>query len=128
MGSFGFSLPIKQQGGNCPQFLRVKTTSRYYEGGGEHTVIPDTLVITGPAKYRSGNKKTAEYEASLKPEFANCKGQILPTPDHPYRVQLANGKLLFRLELPPDTPAHPSLITYRAILTGRPYIRWAIAD
>jgi hypothetical protein len=34
----------------------------------------------------------------------------------------------FRVQLPPDTPSNPSVISDRNVVASRPMVRWAIAD
>jgi hypothetical protein len=38
-------LVVVRKTGNCPQQVNLWTSFRYYEGGGEHTVIADTVPI-----------------------------------------------------------------------------------
>lgn len=121
-------LSVQRQRGNCPAQVQLTTSWRWYEGGGEHLVIPETTAIAGRARYVAGTAKTAEYQAPLKPSFTSCVAEVRPSADLPYRLIWEDGRLTFRVELPADTPANPSQISQRAILGGRPYVRWQIAD
>ena len=121
-------LKVERQSGNCPKTIGIWTAFRYYEGGGEHTVIADTWAIADRAQLISSGKKVVEYKAPLKTSYASCIGQAKAGEDYPYWFRFGNGKVSFRVELPPDTAANPSEFTARSILGGRPYVRWAIAD
>lgn len=121
-------LKVERQSGTCPKTIGIWTAFRYYEGGGEHTVIADTWVIADRAQLISLGKKLVEYKAPLKTYLASCVGQAKAEEDYPYRFRFSNSNVSFRVELPPDTPANPSEFTARSILGARPYVRWAIAD
>lgn len=120
-------LNVERQAGDCPKSVGLWTAFRYYEGGGENTVIADTLAIAGRAKLVSYGRKFVEYTAPLKPAYASCVGSARDE-NLNYTFRFYNGNVLFRVELPPDTPANPSEFTARAILGSRPYLQWAIAD
>lgn len=120
-------LKVERQAGNCPKTVGLWTTFRYYEGGGEHTVIADTWAIAQRAQITTYGKKFVEYKAPLRTDFATCVGQAQAT-DYPYQLQFGNGNVAFTVKLPPDTAANPSAITAKSILGARPYVRWAIAD
>jgi hypothetical protein len=120
-------LKVERQSGNCPKTIGIWTAFRYYEGGGEHTVIADTWAIADHAQLVSSGKKVVEYKAPLKTSYASCVSQA-KAEDYGYRFRFGNGNVSFRVELPPDTAANPSEFTARSILGGRPYVRWAIAD
>ncbi|ABB57976.1 hypothetical protein [Synechococcus elongatus] len=120
--------PVQRLQGNCPTQIQLTTSWRWYEGGGEHLVIPETTATAGRSRYVTGTAKTAEYQAPLLPDFASCVAEVRPSADFPYRLVWKAGRLTFRVELPADTPANPSRISQRAILDGRPYVRWQIAD
>jgi hypothetical protein len=121
-------LKVERQSGTCPKTIGIWTAFRYYEGGGEHTVIADTWAIAGRAQLISSGKKSIEYKAPLKTYFASCVAQAKAGEDYPYLFRFGNSSVSFRVELPPDTPANPSAFTTRSILGARPYVRWAIAD
>jgi hypothetical protein len=120
-------LTVNAQSGTCPKTVGLWTSFRYYEGGGEHTVIADTLAVAGPAQLVTKGKKLAEYTAPLKAAYASCVGQA-SSQEYPYRFQFSNGNISFRVELPADTPANPSEINVQSLVSSRPYVRWAIAD
>jgi hypothetical protein len=119
---------VERQTGKCPTSIGVWISFRYYEGGGEHTVIADTLAIAGSSRIVRSNKKLVEFTAPLKKNFASCVGVAKSDEYEFYQFRLQNGKITFRVELPPDTPANPSEFTARSIVGSRPYVRWAIAD
>lgn len=121
-------LQVERTAGNCPKTIGIWTTFRYYEGGGEHTVIANTWGIADRAQLISSGKKVVEYKAPLKTSFASCVAQAKASEDYPYLFRFRNGSVSFRVELPPDTPANPSEFTTRSILGARPYVRWVIAD
>lgn len=120
---------VRRQQGNCPRTVRLWTSFRYYEGGGEHTVIADTGPIANNARLISSTKKIAEYRAPLKRAYASCIGQAnSSTEDFPYQFRFGGGNVTFRVQLPPDTPSNPSEISYKGVVSTRPVVRWAIAD
>lgn len=121
-------LKVERKSGNCPKTIGLWTAFRYYEGGGEHTVIADTWAIAGRVQITASTKKFVEYKAPLKTAYATCVGQAKASEDYPYQLQLSKGNVAFEVKLPPDTPANPSEITAKGILGARPYVRWAIAD
>ena len=121
-------LKVERKSGNCPKTIGIWAAFRYYEGGGEHTVIADTWGIAGRVQLISSGKKSVEYKAPLKTYFASCVAQAKAGEDYPYLFRFGNSSVSFRVELPPDTPANPSAFTTRSILGARPYVRWAIAD
>lgn len=63
---------VERRSGNCPKSIGIWTDGRQYEGGGEFTIIPDTLAFAGKAKLVSAKPKFVEYIAPLKPAYANC--------------------------------------------------------
>lgn len=121
-------LKVERQSGTCPQTIGIWAAFRYYEGGGEHTVIADTWAIADRARLTSLSKKFVEYKAPLKTYYASCVAQAKAGGDYPYRFRFENSNVSFRIELPPDTAANPSEFTAQGILGARPYVRWAIAD
>ncbi|MCL1464771.1 hypothetical protein [Argonema galeatum] len=119
---------VTRQSGTCPRTVKLWTSFRYYEGGGENTVISDTAAIAGPARLVRSTKKLAEFTAPLKSNFASCVGQAVSAEDSNYSFRFGNRNVTFRVQLPPDTPSNPSLITYKNVVSSRPAVRWAIAD
>ncbi|UBF26150.1 hypothetical protein K9N68_32275 [Kovacikia minuta CCNUW1] len=130
-GEPNLTLKVIRQSGNCPQEVRLWTAIRQYEGGGEHTVIADTLPIVATAvKLTTSYPQLIEYSAPLKQDFASCLARTNPDADLPYYFRLQQGRLFFRIDLRSinRNPSTPAAITYKAVLTSRPYVRWAIAD
>lgn len=121
-------LKVERQSGNCPQTVGLWTAFRYYEGGGEHTVIANTWAIAQRALITASGKKFVEYKAPLRTDFATCVGQAKAGDDYPYYLQFGKGNVAFTVKLPTDTAANPSAITAKSILGARPFVRWAIAD
>lgn len=123
-------LKIQRQSGTCPRAIGIWTSFRNYEGGGEHTVIADTLTIAGKAELILSSKKLVEYRAPLKKAYAECNGKAIEESDGEdlYLLLLREGNVYFRAILPPDTDANPSSFSNVGILNDRPYVRWAIAD
>ena len=120
---------VIRQSGRCPSVVRLWTSFRYYEGGGEHTVIADTAAIAGTPRLIRATKKLVEYRAPLQRAYTSCVGNARSASDDlPYRFQFGGGNVTFRVELPPDTPSTPSAISYRGVVSSRPAVRWAIAD
>lgn len=118
---------VERRSGNCPQSIGVWTNTRQYEGGGQFTIIPDTLAFAGKAKLVAAKHKLVEYTASLKPAYSSCIARA-KNPEINSRFRFANGNVYFQLYLPPDTPANPSGFDTRSIFTARPYVQWSIAD
>ncbi len=124
-------LKVNAKSGNCPKSLGIWLTFRSYEGGGEHTIIADTFPIAGVAKLTSKGKKFVEYTAPLKSTYANCVGTANVEKEgvhKGYKGKFEKGSLIFRVDIPNDTPSNPTDFSKIAILATRPFIRWAIAD
>lgn len=124
------TLNVTRQSGNCPRMVKLWTSERQYEGGGEFTAIADTLAIAGPSRLVRSNNKSAEFTAPLKSNFASCVGQASSNDGNLslYRVQFQNRNVIFRVQLPADTPSSPSGIAYKGVVSSRPAIKWQIAD
>lgn len=118
---------IERRAGNCPKSIGIWTDARQYEGGGEFTIIPDTLAFAGRAKLVAAKPKFVEYVAKLKPAYTNCIARAKNTEINS-KFRFANGNIYFQLYLPADTDANPSGFSTRSILAARPYIQWQIAD
>jgi hypothetical protein len=103
---------------------------RYYEGGGEFTIIANTTAIAGPARLVRSTKKFAEFSAPLKRNFASCVGTAISQKEtlDLYSFRFQNGNVIFRVQLPKDTPSNPSEIMVRNVVSAQPAVRWAIAD
>lgn len=121
-------LKVDRKSGNCPKTIGLWTAFRYYEGGGEHTVIADTWAMASRTQITASTKKLVEYKAPLRTVYATCVGQAKASEDYPYQLQFGKGNVAFLVKLPPDTPANPSEIMEKSILGARPYVKWAIAD
>lgn len=121
-------LKVERKSGICPKTIGLWTAFRYYEGGGEHTVIANTWAIASRAQITASTKKFVQYKAPLKIAYATCVGQAKASEDYPYQLQFGKGNVAFEVKLPPDTPANPSEIMEKSILGARPYVKWAIAD
>ncbi len=121
---------VKRQSGNCPKTVGLWTSFRYYEGGGENTVIADTSAIAQGAQIISSGDKLVDYKAPLKTAYADCIGTAIDESDgeHLYQFIFREGKVFFRVVLPPDTDANPSGFSVRSVLGSRPFVRWQIAD
>lgn len=122
-------LPVHREEGTCPDEIHLWTTTRYYEGGGEHTVVMDMAAIAeAPAKFMDVRDRVVIYGAPLQSQYADCVGWVV-APDAPqYNIWLQFGNAYFRFDL--DTiPGRPlTEITYQNIVEDQPYLRWAIAD
>lgn len=118
---------VERRSGNCPKSIGIWTDTRQYEGGGEFTIIPDTLAFAGKAKLVAAKPKFVEYIALLKPAYANCIARA-KNPEINTRFRFANGNVYFQLYLPADTDANPSGFSTRSVFTARPYVKWQIAD
>lgn len=119
---------VQRQAGVCPRTVSLWHSTRYFEGGGEHTVIANTAAIAASARLVTANKKYAEFRAPLQRAYASCVGQARSNQDYPYLFQFGGGNVTFRVQLPPDTPSNPSSISDRSVMANRPMVRWAIAD
>lgn len=121
---------VTRQSGNCPGTVKMWASLRQYEGGAEFTVIADTLAIAGSARLVRSTKKMAEFTAPLKSNFASCVGQASSNEGslNVYRVQFQNRNVIFRVQLPADTPSSPSEIVYKGVVSSRPAVKWQIAD
>ncbi len=117
-------------GKTCPRTVKLWTSSRQYDGGGEFVVIADTSAIAGPARLVRSNTKSAEFTAPLKSNFADCVGQAASREEmlNGYSFRFQNRTVTFRVQLPPDTPSNPSGIAYKGVVSSRPAVKWQIAD
>ncbi|MFB2896300.1 hypothetical protein ACE1CI_25600 [Aerosakkonemataceae cyanobacterium BLCC-F50] len=124
------SFKVTRTSGTCPQSIGIWTATRQYEGGGEFTVIANTSAIASPARLVRSNKKSAEFSAPLKSNFASCVGTATSQSEtlNLYSFRLQNGNVTFRVQLPKDTSSNPSEITVKKVISGQPGVRWAIAD
>lgn len=130
-GKPDLTLKVVRQTGTCPQQVSLWTSARQYEGGGEFTVVADTLPIaTAVPRLVSAKPQFVEYSALLKQAFVSCIAQAGSGSELPYRFRFQQGKVFFRIDLKSinRNPSTPAAITYKAVLTSRPYVRWAIAD
>jgi len=123
-------LKVEHQSGTCPNTVGIWSAFHSYEGGGEHTVIADIVAFAGDAQLTSSGEKLVEYRAPLKTAYASCIGWARDENNGQdlYRFLFRDGNVYFRVELPPDTLANPSIFSTVSFLDARPYVRWAIAD
>ncbi|WP_249097018.1 hypothetical protein [Argonema galeatum] len=124
------TLNVTRQSGTCPRTVKLWTSVRRYDGGGEFVVIADTSAIAGPARLVRSNTKSAEFTAPLKSNFASCVGQAASREEmlNGYSFRFQNRTVTFRVQLPPDTPSNPSGIAYKGVVSSRPAVKWQIAD
>lgn len=124
------SFKVTRTSGNCPQSIGIWTSTSQYPGGYEISAIANTLAIASPARLVGSNKKFAEFSAPLKSNFASCVGKTI-SPDvtlNYYTFRLQNRSVIFRVQLPKDTPGVPSEIMIKNVISGQPGVRWAVAD
>ncbi len=119
---------VQRQSGVCPRTVSLWHSTRYYEGGGEHTAIANTAAIAGAARLVGSNKKYAEFRAPLQRAYASCVGVARSNEDYPYLFRFGGGNVTFRVELAPDTSSTPTIVSDRRVMANRPMVRWAIAD
>lgn len=122
------TLPIHRASGNCPTTIDLWTDFRYYEGGGENTVILDTTAIAGPAKFMDSQDRVVIYGAPLQPRYVSCVGWVISEDEPQYNIWLQFGSAYFRFDLDTVPGRFESAITYQNIVAGRPFLRWAIVD
>jgi hypothetical protein len=74
--------------------------------------------------------RLVQYRIPLKPIYTSCSAQATSPEKSQYRVRFDRGVAYFEVDLTlvDKPPSNPAAITYRAVLTGRPFVRWAIAD
>jgi hypothetical protein len=123
---------VQPQAGKCPEKVGLWTTFRYYEGGGEHTVVANTRMIAGPASFFRSGTLFVEYRAPLKPAYTTCVGTATSddSDNDAYRIRFEGGRVYFRVDVTriAKNPATPAGITYQNLMNGQPHVRWAIAD
>ncbi|BAY28627.1 hypothetical protein NIES2107_04580 [Nostoc carneum NIES-2107] len=120
-------LNIQSTAGTCPESVGLWWLTLPYEGGAEHTVIPDTRPFSNTTKLVSSNKQFVEYVANLNDKYASCVGQTQNKEYTFYNVQFKNKQAYFRVDLR-KIQANAKEITYKTVAASRPYVRWAIAD
>jgi hypothetical protein len=122
-----FQFNVQRQAGTCPQTVGLWEFMLGFEGGADHTVVPDTQAIaSAPAKLVKSEKKRAEYEAPLRKEYATCVGQANSQQLSAYNFQFRNGKVYFRLDVSRDDGYRE--ILYQGVSANRPYIHWRAAE
>jgi len=124
------SFKVTRTSGSCPQTIGIWTSVRQYEGGAEFSVIANTAALAGPARLVRSNKKSAEFSAPLKSNFASCVGTATSQDEtlNYYIFRFQNGNVIFRVQLPKDTPSNPSEISIKKVISAQPAVRWALAD
>lgn len=122
------TIDVSRRSGNCPGNMKLWTSFRYYEGGGEHTVIADTSNIASSARVTNSGAKFVEFSAPLKSEFASCVGEAVSDSEPIYRFRFADRKVIFRMDLSRLRPGTITRINYKGVVSSRPAIKWAIAD
>ncbi|XWK88220.1 MAG: hypothetical protein U7127_29225 [Phormidium sp.] len=122
------SINVSKRSGNCPSNIKLWTSFRSYEGGGEHTVIADTGAIANGARLTNSGAKFVEFTAPLKSEFASCVGEAASNDEPIYRFRFANKNVIFRMDLSPLPSERLTKISYRGVVSSRPAIRWALSD
>jgi hypothetical protein len=120
-------LTVRATGGNCPKSVGLWWLVLPYEGGAEHTVIADTREFTQTPKLVSSTPQFVEFAAPLRSGYADCEGQTQVGEFEFYSLRFRDKMAYFRIDLRKiDAPG--KVITYRAVVAARPYVRWAIAD
>ncbi|HLO86621.1 MAG TPA: hypothetical protein VK203_16700 [Nostocaceae cyanobacterium] len=120
-------LTVRANGGTCPKTVGLWWLVLPYEGGAEHTVIADTNEFTETAKLVSSSPQFVEFAAPLRSGYADCEGQTQAGEFDFYSLRFKDKKAYFRIDLRKiNAPA--KVITYKAVVASRPYVRWAIAD
>ncbi|MGF2037805.1 MAG: hypothetical protein RMZ43_021215 [Nostoc sp. CmiVER01] len=124
------TLNIQGSSGTCPKTIGLWWFVLPYEGGAEHTVVANTKEFADETKLvASKNKQFVEFVSPLRSNYASCVGQARGQEYTFYNVEFKNKKAYFRVDLRKiNAPGRPSVITYKSIVTSRPYVRWAIAD
>ncbi|MGA9377401.1 MAG: hypothetical protein WBV73_01255 [Phormidium sp.] len=122
------TINVNRRSGNCPSSMRLWTSFRSYEGGGEHTVIADISNIANGAKVSNSGAKFVEFSAPLKSEFASCVGEASSDEEPIYRFRFSDRRVIFRMDLSRLRPGTLTRISYKGVVSSRPAIRWAIAD
>ena len=122
------TINVSRRSGNCPSSMKLWTSFRSYEGGGEHTVIADISNIANAARVTNSGAKFVEFSAPLKSEFASCEGEATSDEEPIYRFRFSDRKVTFRMDLSRLRPGTITRINYRGVVSSRPAIRWAIAD
>lgn len=122
------TINVSRRSGNCPSNMKLWTSFRSYEGGGEHTVIADTSAIANRARLSNSGAKFVEFTAPLKSEFASCVGEAVSNDEPIYRFRFSNKSVIFRMDLSPLPGERLTRISYRGVVSSRPAIRWALSD
>lgn len=90
-------LDVKRQAGECPKTVGLWTFMLPFEGGAEHTVVPDTRSIASRARLITSRKNFLEYEATLNAKYASCTASANSQTPKVYNFDFRNGKVYFRL-------------------------------
>lgn len=128
-GSPNVTLPVHREQGNCPSEIQLWTKFRYYEGGGENTVVMDMAEIANaPAKFMDVRDRVVIYGAPLKSQYADCVGWVVAPSEPQYNIWLQFGNAYFRFDLDTLQGRLPTEITYQSVVEGQPYLRWVVID
>ncbi|KYC36033.1 hypothetical protein WA1_40540 [Scytonema hofmannii PCC 7110] len=122
------TMKVQRISGTCPQSVGLWWFLLPFEGGAEHTVVADTKAFADSTKLvSSNNKQFVEFVSPLRINYASCIGQTQNQELTFYNVQFKNKQAYFRIDLRKiNAPARE--ITYKAVVTSRPFVRWAVAD
>lgn len=122
-----FQLNVERQAGSCPKTVGLWLFSLGFEGGADHTVVPDMLgVAASPVKLVSSAKNRLEYEAPLRSNYASCVGKASSPLLSFYNYQFQNGKVSFRVDVSQGDGYRE--ILYKGVSGYRPYILWRAAE
>jgi hypothetical protein len=122
-----FQFNVQRRAGTCPQSVGLWLFSLGFEGGADHTVIPNTEAIaSGPTKLVVSEKKRLEYEVPLRSEYTSCVGQASSELLTAYNFQFRNGKVYFRMDVSRDDGYRE--ILYKGVSANRPYIHWRATE
>ncbi|MFB2838824.1 hypothetical protein [Floridanema evergladense] len=122
------TINVTKRSGNCPSNIKLWTSFRSYEGGGEHTVIADTGAIANAARLNNSGAKFVEFTAPLKSEFASCVGEATSVEEPIYSFRFNKKNVIFRMDLSPVPGERLTRISYKGVVSSRPAIKWAISD
>lgn len=122
-----FQFQVERQAGTCPKTVGLWLFSLGFEGGADHTVVPNMLGISaGPGKLVSTGKNQLVFEAPLNSNYASCVGKASSPQLSFYNFRFGNGKVAFQLNVSKGDGYRE--ILYKGTSGDRPYILWRAAE
>ncbi|PSN11559.1 hypothetical protein C7293_23780 [filamentous cyanobacterium CCT1] len=118
---------VTAEAGTCPETVSLWEFGLGFEGGADHTVVPDFApIVIGSPEIVSSEERRVVYAAPLATDFADCTGTATSDYLSMYAFQFGDGTARFELDLRGDDGFRE--IRCADISANRPYIHWRAAE